>query len=125
MGLAVNWTFSTYTFPRGDTPAKGGSDDWNDEEKLVEQDPLNANVTILTSWGFKSRRRIITGTCGELTRNEIRTFQRNATVAALVDSEARSVTCRIVSAKFSTMIPTGGIVGRRGRYEYVVEFVER
>ncbi len=125
MGLAVNWTFSTYTFPRGDVPAKGGSGDWDDTEKLVEHDPLNANVTILTSWGFKSRRRTITGTCGELTRDQMRTFQRNATVAALVDSEARSVTCRIVSAKFTTMIPTAGVVGRRGRYEYTIEFMER
>lgn len=125
MGLAVNWTFSTYTFPRGDVPAKAGSGEWNDEEKLVEHEPLNANVTILTSWGFKSRRRTITGTCGELTRNEMRIFHRNGTTALLVDSEGRSVNCRIVSARFSTMIPTAGTAGRRGRYEYQIEFLER
>lgn len=125
MGLAVNWTFSTYTFPRGDVPSKGGSDDWNDEEKLVEQDLLNCDTTILTSWGFKSRRRTITGTCGELTRDQMRTFHRNGIVAALSDSEGRSVTCRIVSAKFTTMIPTGGVAGRRGRYEYQIEFIAR
>lgn len=125
MAIAVNWTFSTYTFPRGDVPVRGGSDEWNDTEKLVEHDPLNANVTILTSWGFTSRHRTITGTCGDVTRDQIRTFQRNATVAALVDSEGRSVNCRIVSAKFSTMLPTAGTVGRRGRYEYQIEFEER
>ncbi len=116
--MAQNWVFSTYTFPTADSPGRGQSDEWNDEEKLVEHDPLNANVTILTSWGFRSRRRPISGVCGQMTRDQMRTFHRAGTVAALTDSEGRSITARIVRTDFQTIIPTG-------RYRYTIEFMER
>ncbi len=116
--MAQNWVFSTYTFPTADSPGRGQSDEWNDEEKLIEHEPLNADVTVLTSWGFKSRRRTISGICGQATRDQMRTFHRNATVDALTDPEGRSITARIVRAEFSTIIPTG-------RYRYTIEFKER
>lgn len=112
------WSFSTFTFPDEDSPGRGQSGEWNDEEKLIEQEPLNANVTVLTSWGFKSRRRTISGVCQQTMRDQMRTFQRNGTVGSLIDPEGRDMTARIVSAQFSTIIPTG-------RYNYTIEFLER
>lgn len=116
--MAIGWTFATYTFPAADSPARGQSGDWNDEEKLIEHDPLNADVTILASWGFRSRTRSINGVCGPTTRDAMRTFQRNGTVGTLIDPEGRQVEARIVSAQFNTLIPTG-------RYRYAIEFKER
>ena len=116
--MAQNWVFSTYTFPAGDSPGRGQSDDWNDEEKLIEHDPLNADVTILTSWGFRSRTRTISGICNQTTRDAMRSFHRNKTVDTLTDPEGRSITARIVNTSFVTIIPTG-------RYRYTIEFKER
>lgn len=104
---------------------RGSSGDWDDEEKLVQHDPLVANITILTSWGFRSRKRIITGTCGDLTRDQIRTDQRAAVVADLHDAEGRTVSARIITAQFTTVIPTASAVGRRGRYTYNITFLAR
>lgn len=112
------WAFDTYEFPIIDSPERGGGGEWNLEEKLVEQDPLNANVTILTSWGQRSARRVITGTCGPATRNQMRSFHANTTTGTLRDSENRSRTARIVRADFDTIIPNV-------RYKYTIEFVER
>ncbi len=116
--MAIGWTFSTYTFPAGDSPTRGQSGDWNDEEKLIEHDPLNADVTILTSWGFRSRNRTISGVCSMATRDAMRTFHRNKTVDTLTDPEGRTVEARIIRANFQTLIPTG-------RYRYTIEFKER
>lgn len=116
--MAQNWVFSTYTFPTADSPSRGQSGDWNDEEKLIEHDPLNADVTTLTSWGFKSRNRAISGVCGLTTRDQMRAFHRASTVATLTDPEGRSITARIVRTNFKTIIPTG-------RYRYTIEFLER
>ncbi len=116
--MAIQWSFATLTFPVADSPKRGGSGDWNWEEKLIEQDPLMANVTILTSWGRKSARRSVSGTCGQTTRDSLRTLHQNATVGTLMDSEGRQVTCRIVRADFGTILPSD-------RYDYVVEFVQR
>ncbi len=116
--MATDWVFSTYTLPAGDSPTRGNSGEWNDEEKLIEHDPLNADVTILTSWGFRSRTRSISGICSQATRDAMRTFHRNKTVDTLTDPEGRSVEARIVRANFHTLIPTG-------RYRYTIEFMER
>lgn len=116
--MAYQWSFATYTFPVADSPKRGGSGDWNWEEKLIEQDPLMANVTILTSWGRKSARRTITGTCGQTTRDSLRTLHQNATVGTLTDSEGRQVTCRIIRADFGTILPTD-------RYDYAIGFMQR
>ncbi len=116
--MAIQWSFAGYTFPVADSPSRGGSGEWNWEEKLVEQDPLMANVTILTSWGRKSARRTITGTCGQTTRDNIRTLHQNRTVGTLEDAEGRTLTARIVHADFTTMLPSD-------RYDYQIEFVER
>ncbi len=123
--VAHQWSFGSYHFPFADSPVRGSSGEWDDEEKLIEHDPLVANVTILTSWGFRSRKRIITGTCGDLTRDQIRTDQRAALVADLHDAEGRTVSARIVSAKFTTVIPTASAPGRRGRYTYNITFMAR
>ncbi len=116
--MANQWSFATLTFPVADSPTRGGSGDWNREEKLVEQDPLSANVTILTSWGFKSARRVVSGTCGQTTRDSLRTLHTNGTVGTLTDSEGRQVTCRIVRADFGTILPSD-------RYDYTIEFMAR
>lgn len=116
--MAIQWSFATLTFPIADSPVRGGSGDWNFEEKLIEQDPLMANVTILTSWGRKSARRTITGTCSESFRDSIRSLHTNATVGTLTDAEGRALTARIVRADFSTMLPSD-------RYNYSIEFLER
>ncbi len=116
--MATQWSFAGYTFPIIDSPTRGGGDDWNLEEKLVEQDPLMANVTILTTWGQKSARRTISGACGQTTRDQMRTFHQNRTVGTLSDSEGREVTCRIVSANFVTVLPID-------RYNFQIEFVQR
>lgn len=113
-----NWSFASYTFPIADSPPRGSGGEWDSEEKLVEQDPLMANVTILTSWGQKSARRTVSGTCGQTTRDQIRSFRQNATVGILQDSEGRQVTCRIVRSSFSTLLPGT-------RYNYQIEFMER
>lgn len=116
--MAIQWSFAGYTFPVQDSPSRGGSGEWNREEKLIEQDPLMASVTILTSWGLRSARRTITGTCGQTTRDNIRTLHQNATVGTLEDGEGRQTTARIIRADFITLLP-------RDRYNYQIEFVER
>ncbi len=116
--MAIVWAFSTYTFPTADSPGRGQSGEWNDTEKLIEQEPLNADVTILASWGFRSRTRSISGICGQATRDAMRTFHRNGTRGTLTDPEGRTVEARIVAANFNTLIPTG-------RYRYTIEFKER
>jgi hypothetical protein len=77
-----------------------------------------ANVTIITSWGFRSGRRTITGICNQTTRDQMRTFQQNGTVGTLRDSENRSITARLVRAEFQTIIPSR-------RYQYTLEFLQR
>jgi len=126
----LQWTFDDFTFPWEDSPGKRGADDWNYEEKLIEHEPLMASVTILTSWGFKSRSRTITGTCSATTRDTLQTKQLAGTRAALVDSEGRSVTCRIRAAKFVTLLPKTAVLdcdgnAADGRYSYTIEFMER
>ncbi len=116
--MAIGWTFSTYPLPTADSPARGQSGEWNDEEKLIEHEPLNADVTILASWGFRSRSRTISGICGQATRDAMRAFHRNRTVADLTDPEGRTVQARITKTGFNTLIPTG-------RYRYTIEFKER
>ena len=116
--MEIGWTFSTYTFPTADSPARGLSGEWNDEEKLIEHAPLNADVTILASWGFRSRSRSINGICGSATRDAMRTFHRDGTVGTLTDPEGRTIQARIVKTQFNTLIPTG-------RYRYTIEFKER
>lgn len=120
---AQQWSFSGYSFPYEDSPTRGNSGDWNWEEKLIEHDPLMANVTILTSWGRKSARRTITGTCGQTTRDTLRQKHQDAEVGALVDGEGRSVQARIVRADFKTVLPVG--VAAAKRYDYTIEFMER
>ncbi len=112
------WKFATYTFPFADSPTRGKSGDWNREEKLIEQDPLMANVTILTSVGSRSARRVISGTCGQTTRDSLRTLHTNLTVGTLTDGEGRQITCRIIRADFGTILPTD-------RYDYAIELVQR
>lgn len=112
------WSFSTHTFPIEDSPSRGGGGEWNEDEKLVEHEPLNADVTILTTWGFKSRRRTIVGVCGVTTRDQMRALWRARTEGLLVDSENRQVEARIIKAQFTTVIPNL-------RYEYEIEFLER
>lgn len=124
------WSFSDFTFPFEDSPSRGGSDDWSFEEKLIEHEPLAASVTILTSWGFRSRRRTISGTCSATTRDTLQDKQINGVVGALVDSEGRSNTARIVSARFVTFLPKTGVLDCEGnpadgRYRYSLEFLER
>lgn len=116
--MANQWSFAGYAFPYEDSPKRGGGGEWNLEEKLIEQDPLMASVTILTSWGQKSARRVISGTCGQTTRDSLRASHQNATVGTLEDSEGREMTARIVRADFSTLLPID-------RYQYQVEFVAR
>lgn len=116
--MAVQWSFATLTFPVEDSPARGKSGEWNWEEKLIEQDPLMSTVTILTSWGRKSARRVISGTCGQYTRDKIRVLHGFGTVGTLEDAEGRQTQARIVRADFSTILPGT-------RYNYVVEFIER
>ena len=115
--MATQWSFGAYTFPIADSPPRP-SGDWNLEEKLIEQDPLMANATILTTWGQKSARRTISGTCGQTTRDQMRTFHANGTVGTRTDAEGRQVSCRIISANFSSIIPID-------RYEYNIEFIAR
>lgn len=116
--MAVQWSFATYTFPYADSPTRGKGGEWDLEEKLIEQDPLMASVTILTSWGFQSGRRTISGTCNQTTRDSLRSLHQNRTVGVLTDSEGRNTTCRIVRADFNTVLPID-------RYEYTIEFVAR
>lgn len=116
--MATQWSFAGYTFPIQDSPPRGNSGDWNWEEKLVEHEPLNANVTILTSWGRKSAQRVVSGTCGKATRDQIRTFHQSGTVGTLEDAEGRQITCRVIRAEFSTLLP--GV-----RYNYSITFIAR
>lgn len=116
--MAVQWSFATYTFPYADSPTRGKSGEWNLEEKLIEQDPLMANVTVLSSWGFRSGRRTIVGTCNQTTRDSLRALHANLTAGDLTDSEGRATRCRIVRADFDTILPTD-------RYDYSIEFVQR
>ena len=116
--MAIQWSFAGYIFPIQDSPTRGNSGDWNVEEKLVEHDPLNANVTVLTTWGRKSARRIITGTCNATTRDQMRTFQAAGTVGTLEDAEERQFQARLIRADFTTLLPGE-------RYTYTLEFLER
>ena len=124
---AQQWTFDGYAFPYEDSPPPGQSDDWNLEEKLIEHDPLMANVTILTSWGFKSRRRTITGQCGLTTRDTIFAKWQAKIVGILIDGESRSITARITNAKFVTLRPVASLDDQiyTPRYEYQIEFMAR
>jgi hypothetical protein len=129
--MPTQWSFAGFTFPWEDSPEKRGADDWNWEEKLIEHEPLMASVTILTSWGFRSRNRTITGSCSATTRDTMQTFQLNGTVGALVDSEGRSMNARITKAKFVTQLPKDAALldcegnPADGRYRYSIEFLER
>lgn len=116
--MATQWSFAGYIFPVEDSPSRGGSGDWNWREKLVEHDPLNANVTILTTWGRKSPRRVITGYCSQATRDKMRAFQQTATIGVLTDAEDRAVTARIIRADFTTLLPNT-------RFQYTIEFLQR
>lgn len=124
------WTFDDFTFPWEDSPSKGNADDWNLEERLIEHEPLMANVTVLTSWGFRSRTRSITGTCSATTRDTLQAKQLAGTVGALVDSEGRSVTARIIRTKFVTLQPKIAVTDcdgnpADGRYRYTIDIMER
>lgn len=128
MALILKWSFSGYDFPYEDSPPPGASGDWNKEEKLVLHDPLVANVTVITSWGFKSRTRTITGTCGRITRDTMNTKWGDGEVGSLVDAEGRKVTCRITSAAFVTLRPIDvdlNSVPGNARYDYTISFMEQ
>jgi hypothetical protein len=114
-----HWSFDGYDFPYADAPSKGSSNDWNREEKLVEHDPLSANVTILTSWGLKSARRTITGICGINTRNTMKAKYEAKIVGPLIDGERRQVNARITRADFETLSPI------TLRFKYTIEFMQR
>jgi len=126
----VQWEFSGYTFPYIDSPSKRGAGDWNKEEKVVQHDPLMANISTLTSWGFKSRTRSITGECGTVTRDTINTKWEDLEIGDLTDSEGRKVTCRIINARFDTQLPKMSNQDiacdpNDGRYKYTITFMER
>ncbi len=126
MATAPQWSFAGYTFPYADSPKRGGSDDWNLREKLIEHDPLNANVTILTSWGFKSSVRTIQGICNAVSRDQLKSLWTSNTVGTLTDSEGRAVTAKITDAKFSTITPEAVTIGvGAGVYQYSITFMER
>jgi len=130
MAALVQWEFSGYIFPYIDSPTKRGAGDWNKEEKVVQHDPLNANISTLTSWGFKSRTRTITGECGVTTRDTINAKWEALEVGGLTDSEGRKITCRITAAKFDTQLPkmanqAGDCATNDGRYKYTISFMER
>lgn len=112
------WRFDGFFFPPADSPRKGASGDWNRTEKLVEHEPINAGVTIITSWGFTSGRRTIKGVCTQLTRDTLISKWESASEGALIDGENRSVNARIINTRFSTIIP--GF-----RYEYEITFIQR
>lgn len=116
----LQFSFGDYTFPVEDSPSRGGAGEWTLDEKLIEQDPLMASVTILTSWGFRSRRRTISGLCGEVTRDDLKLKHTNKLVGAFVDGEAVSVTCRIIKSDFITLSTS-----ETPRFSYVVTFMER
>lgn len=115
--------FDDYTFPLADSPSPGGAGEWNMEEKLVQQDPLNSNVTILTSWGFRSRTRTISGVCGRRTRDVMRDKYRNKVVADYVDAEGQAVRCRIVAQEFQTIHTADD--PDASLYKYTITFMER
>ena len=129
--MPTQWSFAGYTFPWEDSPERGGADDWSYEQKIIEHEPLMANVTVTTDWGVRSRRRTIRGSCSATTRDALQAFQLNNTVGDLVDSEDRTIRAKIQKAKFVTQLvkdtalldcdgnPTGG------RYKYSMEFLER
>lgn len=125
MAVSPQWSFAGYTFPFADSPRKGGSEDFNPDEKLIEHDPLNANITILSSWGFTSARRTIQGTCSAISRDQLKALWLNRTVGTLIDAESRSVQARITNAKFETMIPEAAISVGSGLYRYTITFRER
>lgn len=112
------WSFDGYEFPPEDCPAKGSSGDFNLEEKLVEHDPINADVTVLTSYGFRSRTRTISGTCGRVTRDTLRQKWQDGVVGTLIDAENRSIQARIIRATFETVQPDV-------LYRYTIEFMQR
>jgi hypothetical protein len=124
------WSFDGYEFPIGDAPERGKSGDWNREEKLIEQDPLMADVTLLKSWGFKSRRRKITGYCEQVTRDTLWAKWIAGTVGILIDGENRQIKCRITRADFNTINPVTELDANSDPvstplYTYSIEFVER
>jgi len=126
----LQWSFDGFAFPVADSPSKGNADDWSYEERLIEHNPLMSNTTVLTSLGFVSRRRSIRGTCSAATRDTLQTKQLARIVGVLIDSENRSVTCRIVRARFITLLPKNSGVdceanAAGGRYSYAIEFLER
>jgi hypothetical protein len=121
---AAVWSFDGYDFPIGDSPERGKSGDWNREQKRVEQDPLMADVTLVKSWGFRSRRRRIVGYCEQVTRDTLWTKWQNGTVGVLKDGEGREVTCEIARADFNTVNPVTDDTST-AMYSYVLEFLER
>lgn len=113
-----NWSFAGYEFPIEDSPVRGSGGEWNRETKDIEHDPLMADVTILTTWGVRSARRVVGGTCGQTTRDQLRALHEGLTVGDLSDSEGRVMSARLLRADFSTMLPGT-------RYQYTLEFIGR
>jgi len=115
----IPWSFDAYTFPIADSPTgRGGADEWNYEEKLVIHSPINSTVDILTSYGFKSPRRTITGRCSKATRDALRAKFLLRTVGYLVDGEGTSKLARAEKFSFKEIFPLK-------RYEYDITFIAR
>ena len=115
----IPWSFDAYTFPIADSPTgRGGADEWNYEEKLVTHTPINSNIDVLTSFGFKSPRRTIVGRCSKATRDAIRAKFLACTVGYLVDGEGTSKLARMEKCVFKEVFPLK-------RYEYEICFIAR
>jgi hypothetical protein len=117
--MASQWSFDGYVFPWDSQPEGwGGGGEWNYDEKTVVHTPINSTIDIITSFGFKSGRRTITGRGCKAFRDAIRAKFLARTVGYLVDSELTSTLARIEKCEFKELFPNG-------RYEYSVTFVSR
>jgi hypothetical protein len=117
--MATSFSFDGYTFPWDSQPEGwGGAGEFNYVEKTVIHTPINSNIDIITSFGFKSGRRTIVGRCCQAMRDAIRAKFLARTVGYLVDSEGTSVLARIEACEFKELFPNG-------RYEFSITFVKR
>lgn len=114
--MDTKWTFAGYAFPSDSLPSDGG--DWDYGEKVIEHEPLGADVTVVTSLGFKSDTRVVAGDCSRDFRDNIKSLQRNLTVGDLVDGEGRTVSARIMVSSFQGM-------NTNRRFKYSITFKAR
>lgn len=93
---------------------------WTRERIVAEDNPLGG-TTVVTLFGFKSRRRTWRGFCGVNTRDRLDAqYQANA-VATLTDESGETAQALMMELSFKRL----RMLGPKRLWEYQIEWVAR